>query len=119
MKKKLSLLKPHPSNKVLYGDTEPDQVKDLAENISTYGQITPVVINKSNLILSGHRRIAALKLLGRTFAECTIQDISSASEAGLVRSPVLHPVSRLRILVLAALWILHRVAPGRGRVTIL
>ena len=80
MKKKISLLKAHPSNEVLYGDAGLDQVKDLAENINTYGQITPVVINKSNLILSGHRRISALKLLGRTFAECTIQDISPADE---------------------------------------
>ena len=80
MKKKISLLIPHPSNEILYGDAEPDQVKDLAENINTYGQITPVVINKSNLILSGHRRISALKMLGRTFAECTIQDIDPADE---------------------------------------
>ena len=80
MKKKISLLKAHPSNEVLYGDAGLDQVKDLAENINTYGQITPVVINKSNLILSGHRRISALKLLGRTFAECMIQDISPADE---------------------------------------
>ena len=64
MKKKISLLKFHPQNKILYGDTGPDQVTDLAENIGTYGQITPVVINKSGVILSGHRRIAALKLLG-------------------------------------------------------
>ena len=80
MKKKISLLKAHPSNEVLYGDAGLDHVKDLAENIKTYGQITPVVINKSNLILSGHRRISALKLLGRTFAECMIQDISPADE---------------------------------------
>ena len=80
MKKKISLLKVHPQNKILYGDTEPDQVTDLAENIEVYGQITPVVINKSGIILSGHRRIAALKLLGRTYVECTVQDIPSADE---------------------------------------
>ena len=37
MKKKISLLKPHPHNKILYNDTNPEQVEDLAENIKTYG----------------------------------------------------------------------------------
>ena len=58
MKKKIDLLIPHPQNALLYGDADdPDQLANLAENIKIYGQITPVVINPSNLILSGHRRI--------------------------------------------------------------
>ena len=78
MKKKISLLKPHPHNKILYNDTDAEQVANLAENMEKYGQITPVVINQNNIILSGHRRIAALKVLGKTYAECTIKDIEPA-----------------------------------------
>jgi len=81
MKKKIDLLIPHPQNALLYGDAEdPDQLSNLAENIKTYGQITPVVINPSNLILSGHRRIAALKSLGRTYADCVIRDVQPEAE---------------------------------------
>ena len=81
MKKKIDLLIPHPQNKLLYGDAEePDQVANLADNIKKYGQITPVVINPSNLILSGHRRISALKVLGRTYAECVIRDVEPDAE---------------------------------------
>ncbi len=36
-------------------------------------------------------------------------EITSPSEAGLVLTPVPHPISRLRILVLGALWTLHQV----------
>ena len=62
MKKKISLLIPHDQNKLLYDDTDPSQVEDLAENIITYGQMTPIVINLNNIILSGHRRILFLIL---------------------------------------------------------
>ena len=81
MKKKIALLIKHPQNNLLYGDAEdPDQVANLAENIKTYGQITPVVINPSNIILSGHRRIAALKVLGKTYADCVVRDIEPEAE---------------------------------------
>ena len=80
MKKKISLLKNHPHNKILYNDTDAEQVANLAENMEKYGQITPVVINQNNIILSGHRRIAALKVLGKTYAECTIKDIEPDEE---------------------------------------
>ena len=80
MKKKISLLKTHPHNKILYNDTDAEQVANLAENIKEYGQITPVVINQNNIILSGHRRISALKVLGKTYAECTIKDIEPEEE---------------------------------------
>ena len=80
MKKKISLLKSHEQNQALYNDTDPDQVEDLAENIKTYGQITPIVINPSNVILSGHRRVSAMKLLGRTYIECSVVDVEPEKE---------------------------------------
>jgi len=81
MKKKIDLLIPHPQNALLYGDAlDPEQLANLAENIKIYGQITPVVINPSNLILSGHRRISALKSLGRTYADCVIRDVQPEAE---------------------------------------
>ena len=57
-----------------------DQVEDLAENIKTYGQITPIVISPSNVILSGHRRVSAMKLLGKTYIECAVVDVEPEEE---------------------------------------
>lgn len=80
MKKKISLLKPHEQNQALYNDTDPNQVEDLAQNIKTYGQITPIVINPSNVILSGHRRVSAMKVLGKTYIECSVVDVEPDQE---------------------------------------
>jgi hypothetical protein len=51
--------------------------------------------------------------------ECRIREpdgqVASALEAGLIFSPVPYPIPRLRVLVLAALRILHRVpTPDQG-----
>ena len=80
MKKKISILKPHEKNQALYNDTDPDQVEELAQNIKTYGQITPIVINPSNVILSGHRRVSAMKVLGKTYIECSVVDVEPDKE---------------------------------------
>ncbi len=42
------------------------QVSQLAKAIEQFGIITPVIVDSDNMILSGHGRIEALKLLGGT-----------------------------------------------------
>jgi len=39
-------------------------VTALAESLKQYGQIHPILINKKNILISGHRRLEAAKLLG-------------------------------------------------------
>lgn len=56
----IKLLKPHPKNKEIYGE---ENIKELADKIKTSNWISPLIINKSNIIISGHRRyLAALSL---------------------------------------------------------
>ena len=39
-------------------------IEGLAESLKHYGQITPIVISKRNLLIAGGRRLAAAKQLG-------------------------------------------------------
>lgn len=71
---RLADLHPHPSNPK--GRT--DDVVDLAASIKQAGQIDPILVTEHPslqgfLMLSGHRRHAALRLLGRTHADCKVE----------------------------------------------
>jgi len=39
-------------------------IVSLAESMKRYGQISPIVINKKNILIAGGRRLEAAKLLG-------------------------------------------------------
>jgi len=39
-------------------------IEALAESFKCYGQITPIIINKKNVLLAGGRRLEAAKYLG-------------------------------------------------------
>ena len=69
MKIEISLLKENPINKEIYGDDDPEQFNQLVEKITKTGWIKPIVINKDNIIISGHRRRKAALFLGRTEIE--------------------------------------------------
>lgn len=71
---RLADLHPHPSNP----KGRVDDVEDLAASIKQAGQMQPIVVTehpnqRGFLILSGHRRHAALRSLGRTHADCKIE----------------------------------------------
>lgn len=57
----ISLLNPHDKNKEIYGD---EDIKDLAEKIKQSEWIKPIIINKDNTIISGHRRYLACLSIG-------------------------------------------------------
>ncbi len=61
MKIEISKLIPHPRNKQLYGEP---YVDDLVESLKKFGLLQLVRINKYNMIISGHRRVAAAIKLG-------------------------------------------------------
>lgn len=71
---RLADLRPHPSNP----KDRVDDVADLAASIKQAGQLDPILVTENPglqgfLILSGHRRHAALRLLGRTHADCKVE----------------------------------------------
>jgi ParB-like chromosome segregation protein Spo0J len=42
------------------------QIKKIAASIERFGFVNPVLIDENNLIIAGHGRVAAAKLLGWT-----------------------------------------------------
>ena len=54
-------IEPHPENTFIYG--KKDNVDDLVESIKKYGMDTPIKITADGVIISGHRRWNACKIL--------------------------------------------------------
>lgn len=74
----LSDLKPNPRNPNKHPKK---QVRVLSENISMYGWRHPIVVSRrSGLIVAGHGRLAAAKLLGVENAPVDFQDYNSEAD---------------------------------------
>ena len=54
-----------------FGDLE-----SLAESLKKFGQITPIMITKNNVLIAGERRLEAAKILGWDSIEAVVADIS-------------------------------------------
>ena len=67
---KLSLISTNKINDDIYSHTDVD---DLKLSLETNGQLEAIVLNKNNVILSGHRRYYSMKQLGWT--ECDVRYI--------------------------------------------
>jgi len=80
MRKLISKLRSHPKNKDVYGDAEEGQVGDLITSIEEVGLLHPPVITPEGFVISGHRRLAALREMGRKYVECEIVDVSQQNE---------------------------------------
>lgn len=48
-------------------------VDAVASSIQQCGYVAPIIVDESHVILAGHTRWKALKLLGRTEAECVVK----------------------------------------------
>ena len=68
---KVSMLKPNPINETIYDNNE-KALTDLKHSIESNGLLEPLVITRSNLIISGHRRLEALKQIGFETCDCRI-----------------------------------------------
>ena len=58
----------NPINEEIYSTTD---LNDLVQSFTTHGQLEPIVINKDNFIISGHRRFYAMSQLG--WDECDVR----------------------------------------------
>lgn len=68
---RLSELKPYSKNAKKHPD---DQVKRIANSLNEFGWKQPIVIDKDNVIICGHGRLLAAKLLGWETAPCVYAD---------------------------------------------
>jgi ParB family transcriptional regulator, chromosome partitioning protein len=73
---KVSELKPHPINSTIYNDN-PDTHKELIHSINLNGLLEPLVINRSNMVISGHRRLQALKEIGWEKCDCRLSEFEN------------------------------------------
>ena len=61
---KISELKPHPQNNFYFDDMEGDAWDSLLQSISTSNVTNEITITQNKVIISGHQRIRACKVLG-------------------------------------------------------
>ena len=61
---KISELKPHPQNNFYFDDMEGDAWDSLLKSISTSNVTNAITITQNKVIISGHQRIRACKVLG-------------------------------------------------------
>lgn len=59
-------------------------IAKVAESIKNFGFLNPIVIDMNNVIIAGHTRLKAAKLLGFEEVPCIVQDLSE-DEAKLAR----------------------------------
>jgi ParB family chromosome partitioning protein len=50
-------------------------ISSLADSMKRFGQITPILLSKSNVLIAGGRRLAAARLLGWRTINAVIADI--------------------------------------------
>ena len=70
---KVSEIKPHPKNSEIY---DLSNINDLVLSIDEVGLLQPIIINRNNQILSGHRRFEAIKILEWEEVNVEVKDIS-------------------------------------------
>jgi ParB family chromosome partitioning protein len=77
---KVSELKPHKLNSTIYNDN-PETLKELVHSINLNGLLEPLVINRSNVVISGHRRLLALKEIGWEKCDCRLSEFENETIA--------------------------------------
>ena len=71
---KISQIQPNPTNNDIYDQTD---VSELAKSIAENGLLEPLVITKQGNLLSGHRRLSAVKQLGWEDVEVRVVDVDN------------------------------------------
>ena len=68
----ISELRESAENSYLYDPPSDSEIEQLAESIKTRGLLDPIIITKDRYIISGHRRIAACRLLEKESVRCKV-----------------------------------------------
>jgi hypothetical protein len=73
VRKRVASLKPSPENGRIYRpvDDDPD-IDALAASIDSNGLLEPLLVTEDNFVVSGHRRLEALRRLRRKFVPCRV-----------------------------------------------
>jgi hypothetical protein len=77
IRKRVGSLKPSPENERLYDRNDGD-IREFAQRIKAEGLLEPLVVTADNFLVSGHRRHAALTLLGQKFVPCRVLPVRRA-----------------------------------------
>lgn len=67
----IKAIRPYPRNAKIHGD---DQIRKIAESIEEFGFLNPILLDSENMILCGHGRLQAAKLLGMEEVPCLYAD---------------------------------------------
>ena len=74
MKIDINKIKPNPRNDEIY---DPSDLTELKGSIETNGQLEPIVINKKNIIISGHRRYYSMYQMGIQEVEVSVKEFDN------------------------------------------
>lgn len=99
MEIELSKLQPHPKNVELYDQPSGPEWDEFLNSIKENGILEPLLVNQSNIIISGHRRWQAATELGLDLIPCLIlgpmsqlEELRTIVEANRYRKKKLHEI---------------------------
>ena len=99
-------------NSKIYSD---GAVGDLINSIKEMGLLQPLVITPDNIIISGHRRYKACKLLGWEQVECEIKDIPEDELDIHIVSYNTHRVKKATEILAEVRVLYNKLWVGRGK----
>ena len=111
VKKRVVDLKPHPLNGEIYTLSD---IEDLAASIDQVGLLEPITIDKRNRVLSGHRRLTAIKTLGWSSVDCEVITIPKGQDDEYLVHFNKHRVKTSQELLNEARVLLPKVKIGQG-----
>lgn len=68
---RINQIKPYQNNAKIHG---PDQIRKIADSIKEFGFLNPILLDSENMILCGHGRLEAARLLGMEEVPCLYAD---------------------------------------------
>jgi site-specific DNA-methyltransferase (adenine-specific) len=102
----------HPKNSEIYNLSN---IQDLVDSIGSVGLLTPLVIDKSNQVISGNRRLAAIKQLGWKSVEVEVADLGDEDVVTILIHHNKHRTKQMREILneYRALEKIHGKGQGR------